>query len=112
MNDKVCVSVKKKWIGLKVYFVISVDEPDEWLFQTGIAYPSRDRLNKTTCCKIAIPDCPNTRTLYFGVSWNRPTLLQFDVLDQPTPMRELNPFWDVHPHISMDISNLRKDSLS
>ena len=26
-----------------------------------------------------------------------PTLLKFDVLDQPIPMRELNPFWEVHP---------------
>ena len=30
-------------------------------------------------------------------TWDEPHLLQFDVVEQPIPMNEWNPFWEVHP---------------
>lgn len=74
-----------------------IDEPEELLFKTGIAYPTDAEIKgwgvgATRYCNFTTGSFVEPIT-----TWNEPYLLQFDVLEQPTPMRELNPFWDVHP---------------
>lgn len=78
-----------------------IEEPEEWVFKTGIAYPINAEIigkgvGATRYCNFTTGSFVEPIT-----AWEEPDLLQFDVLDQPTPMRELNPFWDVHPpHLS------------
>ena len=73
------------------------DEPDEWLFKTGIAYPTHAEIKGSGVGAVRYCNFTTGSFVEPITTWNEPTLLQFDVLDQPTPMRELNPFWDVHP---------------
>jgi len=74
-----------------------IDEPDEWIFKTGIAYPTDSRIEGNG--EGAIRYCNFTTGSFVEpiTVWKEPSLLKFNVQDQPTPMRELNPFWDVHP---------------
>ncbi len=74
-----------------------IEKPTEWIFKTGIAYPVDAEIEGHGIG--AIRSCNFTTGSFVEpiTKWDEPTLLQFDVLDQPTPMRALNPFWDVHP---------------
>lgn len=74
-----------------------IDEPDEWFFKTGISYPTHANIigqgvGAVRYCNFTTGSFVEPITV-----WEEPSLLKFDVQDQPTPMRELNPFWDVHP---------------
>jgi len=74
-----------------------INEPVDWIFQTGISYPT----DATIVGKGvgAIRYCNFTTGSFVEpiTTWNEPNLLQFDVKEQPIPMNEFNPFWEVHP---------------
>lgn len=74
-----------------------IEEPDEWLFKTGIAYPINAEITGTGVGAIRYCNFTTGSFVEPITVWDEPSLLKFDVQDQPTPMRELNPFWDVHP---------------
>lgn len=74
-----------------------IDEPDELLFKTGIAYPTHAEIKGTGVGAVRYCNFTTGSFVEPITTWDEPNLLQFDVLEQPTPMRELNPFWDVHP---------------
>jgi hypothetical protein len=72
-------------------------EPSEWIFKTGIAYP----INAKTVGEGvgAIRHC-NFSTGSFVepiTTWDKPNLLQFNVDEQPEPMKELS-LYDIHPN--------------
>ncbi len=80
-------------------FVIAfppLPEPDDWLFQTGIAYPLRAEIQGTGVG--AIRHCVfSTGTFVEPIEvWEAPTLLRFRVTEQPEPMREWSPY-HIHP---------------
>ena len=92
---EISAPIEKVWEHIVSFGTI--EEPEEWLFKTGIAYPTDARIegegiNAIRYCNFTTGSFVEPITV-----WNAPTLLKFDVQDQPTPMRELNPFWDVHP---------------
>jgi len=74
-----------------------IDKPDEWIFKTGIAYPINSKIVGKGVGAIRYCNFTTGSFVEPITKWEEPTLLKFDVEDQPTPMRELNPFWDVHP---------------
>jgi uncharacterized membrane protein YhaH (DUF805 family) len=77
-----------------------IDEPPEWLFRLGLAYPLRARIDgagvgATRHCEFTTGSFvePITR-------WEEPTLLAFDVTSQPAPLGEWSPYAQVYaPHI-------------
>lgn len=72
-------------------------EPTELIFKTGIAYPTNATIKGTGVG--AIRHCNFTTGTFVEpiTVWNEPTLLSFDVKDQPEPMKELSPY-DIHPN--------------
>ncbi len=74
-----------------------IDEPEEWIFKTGIAYPTHAEIKGKGVGAIRYCNFTTGSFVEPITVWNEPDLLKFDVQEQPTPMRELNPFWDVHP---------------
>ncbi|MEL7221660.1 MAG: hypothetical protein AAGJ93_10095 [Bacteroidota bacterium] len=74
-----------------------IDEPDEWFFKTGISYPTHANIAGEGVGAVRYCNFTTGSFVEPITFWQAPTLLQFDVQDQPTPMREMNPFWDVHP---------------
>lgn len=80
--------------------VVSFDqipEPTSWMFKTGIAYPTNAVIDGEGVG--AIRRCNfNTGSFVEPITtWDEPNLLQFSVTEQPAPMTELNPFWDIEP---------------
>lgn len=76
-----------------------LNEPTEFLFKAGIAYPISARIEGEGVG--AIRHCTfNTGSFVEPITtWDAPNLLQFDVVEQPAPMKELS-FWDVDaPHL-------------
>lgn len=74
-----------------------LNEPTEFIFKTGIAYPTSAAIDGNGVG--AIRHCNfSTGTFVEPITvWNEPQLLKFDVVDQPEPMKELSPY-DIHPN--------------
>lgn len=74
-----------------------IDQPTDWLFKTGIAYPTHATIKGRG--NGAIRYCNFTTGSFVEpiTNWQEPNFLQFDVARQPAPMNEFNPFWDIHP---------------
>lgn len=76
-----------------------LDEPTEFIFKTGIAYPINAKIDGTGVG--AVRHCNFTTGSFVEpiTIWDEPNLLKFDVLEQPEPMKELS-FWDIDaPHL-------------
>lgn len=76
-----------------------LDEPDEFIFKTGIAYPINAKIVGTGVG--AVRHCNFTTGSFVEpiTVWDEPRLLKFDVVEQPAPMKELS-FWDIDaPHL-------------
>lgn len=75
----------------------TIPEPTDWIFSTGIAYPTHATINGRG--EGAIRYCQFTTGSFVEpiTTWNEPNLLAFGVTEQPIPMNEFNPFWDIHP---------------
>jgi len=74
-----------------------LDEPTEFIFKTGIAYPINAKIEGQGVG--AIRHCNfSTGSFVEPITvWDEPHLLKFDVVDQPEPMKELSPY-DLHPN--------------
>ena len=80
--------------------VVSFSElapPDDWFFRAGVAYPIRARIEGTGVG--AVRHCEfSTGPFVEPIEvWDEPRLLRFAVTDNPAPMREWNPLFDIHP---------------
>lgn len=76
-----------------------LDEPTEFIFKTGIAYPINAKIEGTGVG--AVRHCNFTTGSFIEpiTIWDEPRLLKFDVVEQPEPMKELS-FWDIDaPHL-------------
>lgn len=76
-----------------------LQEPEEFIFKTGIAYPINARIEGSGVG--AIRHCNFTTGSFVEpiTVWSEPSLLKFDVVSQPSPMKELS-FWDIDaPHL-------------
>jgi hypothetical protein len=76
-----------------------LDEPTEFIFKTGIAYPINAKIEGTGVG--AVRHCNFTTGSFVEpiTVWDEPRLLKFDVVEQPEPMKELS-FWDIDaPHL-------------
>ena len=75
----------------------SIPEPVDRIFKTGVSYPTDATIQGRG--EGAIRYCNFTTGSFVEpiTNWDEPHLLQFDVIEQPIPMNEMNPFWDIHP---------------
>lgn len=76
-----------------------LEEPTEFIFKTGIAYPINAKIEGKGVG--AVRHCNFTTGSFVEpiTVWDEPKLLKFDVLEQPVPMKELS-FWDIDaPHL-------------
>jgi hypothetical protein len=76
-----------------------LSEPAEFLFKAGIAYPTDAKIDGKGVG--AVRHCNFTTGSFVEpiTVWDAPRLLQFDVAEQPAPMKELG-FWDIDaPHL-------------
>ena len=74
-----------------------IEEPTDWIFKTGISYPTDATIKGTGVGAIRYCNFTTGSFIEPITTWNEPNLLQFDVKEQPIPMNEFNPFWEIHP---------------
>jgi hypothetical protein len=73
-----------------------LEEPTEWLFKTGIAYPINATMEGSGAGAIRYCNFSTGSFVEPITVWDKPQLLKFDVADQPEPMEEMSPY-DLHP---------------
>jgi uncharacterized membrane protein YhaH (DUF805 family) len=77
-----------------------INEPPDWLFRLGLAYPLRARIDGAGVG--AMRNCEFTTGSFVEpiTRWEEPSLLAFDVTSQPAPLREWSPYEQVYaPHL-------------
>jgi hypothetical protein len=77
-------------------------EPDEWLFRSGFAYPTRAVIEEPRGVG-AVRRCEFSTGAFVEpiTSYDPPTRLAFDVTEQPAPLRELSPYGALDlPHLA------------
>ena len=74
-----------------------IEKPPSGLFSFGVSYPIRARIEGHG--KGAIRYCEfNTGSFVEPITtWDAPRHLAFDVIEQPSPMKEMTPYRDIHP---------------
>lgn len=97
VRTSVTVKAPIEQVWTNVITFSEIPPPEDWIFKTGIAYPVNATIDgqgvgATRYCNFSTGSFVEPIT-----AWQEPTLLQFSVKEQPIPMNELNPFWDVHP---------------
>lgn len=76
-----------------------LEEPTEFIFKTGIAYPLDASIEGSGVGAIRYCNFTTGSFVEPITVWEEPHLLKFDVLEQPEPMKELS-FWDIDaPHL-------------
>jgi hypothetical protein len=73
-----------------------LQEPSEFIFKTGIAYPINATIKGEGVG--AVRHCNFTTGCFVEpiTIWDKPNTLQFSVDEQPEPMKEIS-FYDIHP---------------
>ncbi len=74
-----------------------IEKPTDWIFKTGISCPTDATIKGTGVGAIRYCNFTTGSFVEPITTWEEPTLLQFDVIEQPIPMNEYNPFWDIQP---------------
>lgn len=87
--------VEKVWTNVVTFDTIA--PPTDWIFKTGISYPTDATIKGTGVGAIRYCNFTTGSFIEPITTWKEPNLLQFNVKEQPIPMNELNPFWEVHP---------------
>lgn len=76
-----------------------LNTPEEFLFKIGIAYPTHAKIDGRGVGAIRYCNFTTGSFVEPITIWDEPQLLQFEVLEQPAPMKELS-FWDIDaPHL-------------
>jgi hypothetical protein len=86
--------------------------PTEWLFQTGIAYPVRARIEGEGVGAVRYCEFSTGPFVEPITVWDAPTRLGFSVTEQPRPMDELSPYDDLlAPHLDSSLRSQRGEFL-
>lgn len=97
VTTKVKVNAPIEDVWTNVITFDTIKEPENWIFKTGISYPTNATIEGTGVGAIRYCNFTTGSFVEPITTWNEPNLLQFDVKEQPIPMNEINPFWDIHP---------------
>ncbi|MEM7138994.1 MAG: SRPBCC family protein [Myxococcota bacterium] len=71
--------------------------PDHWLFDTGVAYPVRARLEGAGVGAVRHCEFSTGPFIEPITRWEPGRVLSFDVEAQPKPMQEWSPYEKIHP---------------
>lgn len=97
VRTKIIVDSPIETVWNNVVTFNKIEEPIDWIFLTGISYPTDATIKGTGVGAIRYCNFTTGSFVEPITTWNEPALLQFDVIEQPIPMNEFNPFWDVRP---------------
>ena len=99
VTTSVIINADPSTVWSNVIAFPKIKGPEEFLFKTGIAYPTDATIKGSGAG--AVRHCNFTTGAFVEpiTIWNEPYMLAFDVEEQPAPMKELS-FWDIKaPHL-------------
>jgi uncharacterized membrane protein YhaH (DUF805 family) len=96
-ETSVIVDAPPEVVWQNVVSFADLEPPNDWLFHTGLAYPIRARIEGTGVGAIRRCEFSTGAFVEPIEVWDEPRLLRFSVTSNPAPMREWNPFFEIHP---------------
>lgn len=99
VSTSIKINASRESVWKNVIIFPELQPPTELLFKAGIAYPINATIEGQG--EGAIRYCNFTTGSFVEpiTKWNAPSLLSFNVLESPQPMKELS-FWDIDaPHL-------------
>lgn len=85
-----------------------ITDPPVGILSTGIAFPIRARIDGHGVGAVRYCEFNTGAFVEPITQWNEPTLLSFDVTQQPEPMSELSPYRHIHPpHLDSSFKSVR-----
>jgi hypothetical protein len=96
-ETSVVINAPPEAVWERVVSFSDLDPPDDWLFRSGVAYPIRARIEGTGVGAIRRCEFSTGAFVEPIEVWDEPRLLGFTVTSSPPPMREWNPFYEIHP---------------
>lgn len=93
----VVIKASAETVWQNVVMFPQLDAPTEWLFKTGIAYPIHATIKGDSVGAMRYCNFSTGAFVEPITTWDKPNLLQFDVIEQPEPMKEWS-FKDIHPN--------------
>ena len=85
-----------------------IDEPPDWFFRLGIAYPQRARLEGKGAGAVRRCEFSTGAFVEPITAWEEPSRLAFDVRSQPPPLHEWSPYRHVHAQHLLDTLQSRR----
>ncbi len=85
-----------------------LDEPPDWFFRLGIAYPVRARLEGKGVGAVRRCEFSTGAFVEPITAWDEPSRLAFDVRSQPPPMHEWSPYRHVYAQHLLDTLQSRR----
>lgn len=99
VTSTIIINAKPMEVWKNVIEFPELDEPTEFIFKTGIAYPINAKIVENGIGSIRHCNFTTGSFVEPVTEWNEGKLLKFDVLEQPAPMKELS-FWNIDaPHL-------------
>jgi hypothetical protein len=99
VTTSIIINAKPMEVWKNVIEFPELDEPTEFIFKTGIAYPINAKIVGSGIGSVRHCNFTTGSFVEPVTVWNEGKLLKFDVLEQPTPMKELS-FWNIDaPHL-------------
>ncbi len=97
VETSVVIKADKQAIWDQLVAFTEIDEPTEWMFQTGIAYPTHAEIRGKGVG--AVRECHFTTGAFIEpiTTWDEPNMLAFSVEKQPPPMIE----WSIYDKIDV-----------
>ncbi|WP_108929717.1 hypothetical protein [Leptospira johnsonii] len=96
---KISASKEKVWKGL--FEFSDIPEPKELIFNAGVSYPVRARVEGKGIGAIRYCEFNNGVFVEAITKWEENSSLAFDVVRQPDAMKELSPYKNIRPtHLS------------
>jgi hypothetical protein len=99
VRTEVIINAPPEVVWQRVIAFPALPEPDDWLFQCGVAYPTHAEIHGSGAG--AIRHCVFSTGAFIEPIdvWDAPRLLHFRVTDQPEPMHEWSPYHIHPPHL-------------
>lgn len=92
---EIAASPETVWRHVIAY--ASMPEPTDWVLRTGIAYPTRVRIEGEGVGAIRFCDFSTGSFVEPITVWEPGKQLEFTVIGNPAPMKEWSPYGDIHP---------------
>ena len=97
VKTSITINAPIEEVWQNVIYFNRIEQTLDWYFKTGIAYPIDAHIKGKGVGAVRYCNFSTGSFVEPITTWQEPTLLQFIVKDQPIPMAEWNPFWDIHP---------------